>query len=257
MRGASGAGSQRCGEPRAGSRPGRGVRVTSCVVAHLVWDWNGTLLDDFTLVLAATNASVAALGGPPVTAVAHRREFRRPIADYYTLVLGRELTDNEFEQLDRVFHEAYREGLATCQLAPDALAAMAAWPGTQSLLSMFFHDELVVEVDRWGFAHRLLRIDGLRASVGGDRKVRYLEAHLEAIGLDGADCVLIGDSVDDADAAAVVGAGCVLYAGGFTDAERLAATGRPVARTLLAAVALAAGEWTRDDRFAHLRANLS
>jgi phosphoglycolate phosphatase-like HAD superfamily hydrolase len=208
-------------------------------VAHLVWDWNGTLLDDFTLVLAATNASLATLGGPPVTAVAHRREFRRPIADYYTLVLGRPLTDNDFAQLDRAFHQAYREGLTACQLAPDALAAMASWPGTQSLLSMFFHDELLVEIDRWGLTQHLLRVDGLRASVGGDRKVRYLMEHLDALGVDGADCVLIGDSVDDADAAAVVGAGCVLYAGGFTDADRLAATGRPVARTLLAAVAMA------------------
>jgi phosphoglycolate phosphatase-like HAD superfamily hydrolase len=209
-------------------------------VTHLVWDWNGTLLDDFTLVLAATNTSVAALGGPTVTAVAHRRDFRRPIAEYYTHVLGRPLSDDEFVQLDRVFHEVYRQGLATCQLAPDAVTAMASWPGTQSLLSMFFHDELLVEVDRWGLAHRLIRVDGLRGSVGGDRKARYLMAHLEALGVNGSDCVLIGDSVDDGDAAVAAGAGCVLYAGGFTDADRLAATGLPVAHTLRAAVAMAA-----------------
>jgi phosphoglycolate phosphatase-like HAD superfamily hydrolase len=52
--------------------------------------------------------------------------------------------------------------------------------------------------------------------------------------------VLIGDSVDDAHAAAEVGAQVVLYAGGFTDAPRLRKTGQPVATTLTEAVALAA-----------------
>jgi phosphoglycolate phosphatase-like HAD superfamily hydrolase len=208
-------------------------------VAHLVWDWNGTLLDDFTLVLAATNASVATFGGPPVTADEHRRDFRRPVADYYAHVLGRALSDEEFGLLDRAFHEAYRQGLATCRLAGDAVEAMSRWPGTQSLLSMFFHDELLVEIDRWGLAHRLTRVDGLRGAVGGHRKAQYLLEHLDALGVAGADCVLIGDSVDDADAARAAGARCVLYAGGFTDTDRLIATGLPVAHSLVEAVQIA------------------
>jgi phosphoglycolate phosphatase-like HAD superfamily hydrolase len=48
-------------------------------VTHLVWDWNGTLLDDLALVVAATNASLATAGGRPITAEEHRRDFRRPI----------------------------------------------------------------------------------------------------------------------------------------------------------------------------------
>ena len=63
-------------------------------------------------------------------------------------------------------------------------------------------------------------------------------AHLAELGLTGPDCVLIGDSVDDAHAADAVGAGCVLYSGGFTDCERLRATGKLVARSLSAAVEL-------------------
>jgi phosphoglycolate phosphatase-like HAD superfamily hydrolase len=54
--------------------------------------------------------------------------------------------------------------------------------------------------------------------------------------------VLIGDSLDDADAAESVGARCVLYTGGFTDPDRLRASGRPVADALTEAVALAAGQ---------------
>ena len=203
---------------------------------HLVWDWNGTLLDDFDLVVTATNASLAFVGGPIVTADEHRRDFRRPVWAYYAHVLGRPLAEHEFGELDRVFHEAYRVGLPVCRLAVDALDAMRAWTGTQSLLSMWFHHELVPIVRHHRLDGHLTRVDGLRDAVGGGLKASHLREHLDALGLRGEDCVLIGDSVDDAEAAASVGARVVLYAGGFTDEKRLRATGAPVAATLVEAV---------------------
>lgn len=206
---------------------------------HLVWDWNGTLLDDLGLVVEATNACLATVAGPTITAEEHRRDFRRPIQEYYIQVLGRDVPYEEFVALDDAFHDAYRAGMAHVRLAPDALDAMARWAGTQSLLSMFFHDELLVEVSRHGLSSRLSRVDGLRGTVGGHRKATYLAAHLSALEVPAGDAVLIGDSVDDGDAATSVGAACVLYTGGFTDAALLKATGLPVASTLLEAVELA------------------
>jgi phosphoglycolate phosphatase-like HAD superfamily hydrolase len=209
-------------------------------VAHLVWDWNGTLLDDLSLVVAATNASLSSIGGPAITADEHRRDFRRPIADYYGHVLGRSVTQDEFVTLDRAYHAAYRTGLLDTALTTDAGKAMRAWPGTQSLLSMWFHEELVPEVTRRGLYGLFERIDGLRPGViGGGHKVEHLVEHLAALGVAGSEAVLIGDSVDDAHAADVVGAACVLYGGGFTHPDRLAETGKPVAASLVSAVDLA------------------
>lgn len=207
---------------------------------HLVWDWNGTLLDDLPLVVSSTNAAFASVFAPALTADAHRRTFRRPVADFYAEVLGRALEEGEFGRLDKIFHDAYRLGLTTCGLAADAQAAIASWTGTQSLLSMWFHEELVPEVERRGLTALLARIDGLRGTVGGDLKAEHLARHLSELGVEGSSAVLIGDSVDDADAAASVGARCVLYTGGFTDPDRLRAVGVPVADSLVEAVRLAA-----------------
>lgn len=201
-----------------------------------MWDWNGTLLDDLDLVVTATNASLAAVGGPRITAEEHRRDFHRPVSAYYARVLGRPVDAAEFELLDRIFHETYLAGLAECRLTADAIDAIGSWAGTQSLLSMWFHDALVPTVHRYGLAAHLSRVDGLRATIGGGPKSPHLAAHLAALGLTGSDCVLIGDSVDDAEAATAVGARIVLYSGGFTDEPRLRATGLPVAATLTAAV---------------------
>ncbi|HEX6967933.1 MAG TPA: HAD hydrolase-like protein [Micromonosporaceae bacterium] len=206
---------------------------------HLVWDWNGTLLDDLDLVVTATNAAFASVNGPVVSAEEHRRRFRRPIIDYYSEVLGRAVDEDEFRRLDRVFHDAYRKGLTGCGLATDAMHAIRTWSGTQSLLSMWFHDELVPTVQTFGLADLFVRVDGLRTDVGGDRKAEYLVRHLDELGVVGESAVLIGDSVDDAHAAAAVGASCVLYAGGLTHPDVLRGSGYPVAESLTEAVAFA------------------
>ncbi|MGN9802147.1 HAD family hydrolase [Micromonospora sp. L32] len=206
---------------------------------HLVWDWNGTLLNDLSLVVQATNVAFASAGGPSVTVDEHRVRFRRPIVDYYAEMLGRAIDAEAFGALDRIFHDAYRAGLTSCALADDAPAAIAAWPGSQSLLSMWFHDELVPTVHTYGLTPHFARVDGLRATVGGGHKAEWLEKHLAELGLAGESVVLIGDSVDDAHAAESVGARCVLYTGGLSDPAALRATPHPVADTLTEAVTLA------------------
>jgi phosphoglycolate phosphatase-like HAD superfamily hydrolase len=210
---------------------------------HLVWDWNGTLLDDLSLVVAATNASLASVGGPSVTVEEHRRDFHRPVASYYAHVLGRPVGDDEFRALDAAFHLAYAELVADCALASGAVEALTGWGGTQSLLSMWFHHELVPCVERYGLTPYFVRVDGQLLApdgVGGGYKAPHLARHLAALGRAGDECVLIGDSVDDAEAASAVGARVVLYSGGFTHHDRLTATGFPVTTTLAEAVALAA-----------------
>jgi phosphoglycolate phosphatase-like HAD superfamily hydrolase len=206
---------------------------------HLVWDWNGTLLDDLTLVVSSTNSAFAAVGGRSVDTDEHRRVFRRPVADFYAEILGRAVDAEEFGRLDRIFHDAYRLGLTTTSLAADAMDAIRSWAGTQSLLSMWFHEELVPALDTYGLTGLFTRVDGLRTEVGGDLKAGHLARHLAELGVSGDEAVLIGDSLDDASAAASIGAACVLYSGGFTEPARLRASGTPVADSLVDAVALA------------------
>ncbi|WP_328462638.1 HAD hydrolase-like protein [Actinoplanes sp. NBC_00393] len=206
---------------------------------HLVWDWNGTLLDDLHLVVSSTNTAFASVGGRDVGSDEHRLAFRRPVAEFYAEMLGRAVDDEEFGRLDRIFHDAYRVGLTDIALAADAQAAIKAWPGSQSLLSMWFHSELVPAVESFGLTGMFTRIDGLRAELGGGFKAAHLAAHLDGLGVAGRDVVMIGDSLDDADAAESVGGKAVLYTGGFTHPTRLRESGRPVADTLVDAVKMA------------------
>jgi phosphoglycolate phosphatase-like HAD superfamily hydrolase len=215
--------------------------VSGVTERHLVWDWNGTLLDDLAIVVGATNATFARVGGPAVTAEQHRRQFRRPIADYYAEALGRPVTADEFALLNKVFHDAYQAALPGCGLALDARDALRTWEGTQSLLSMWYHHELVPTVDSYRLTGHFVRVEGLPHHDGGafDHKGPLLSAHLGALGVDPTSVVLVGDSVDDAVAARSAGAACVLYSGGFTAADKLRETGAPVVDSLIDAINLA------------------
>ncbi len=205
---------------------------------HLIWDWNGTLLNDTHLVVDATNHALAAFGGGPVTLDEHRRDFVRPVERYYSAVLGRELPPEDFEKIEIGYHGEYDRLLPSCPLTSGAVDALTSWTGPQSLLSMWFHERLVPTVDLYALTGYFVRIDGLRATVGGGSKAPHLAAHIEALGLRGSDCVLIGDAVDDAVAAASVGADCILYSGGLTDPAKLRTAGVPVVDSLADALAL-------------------
>jgi phosphoglycolate phosphatase-like HAD superfamily hydrolase len=212
-------------------------------VRHLVWDWNGTLVDDQSAVVAAVNDALASLRLRPIDSDAYRTHFTRPVQRFYEQVAGRPIEPGEWRALDEAYHDSYGarvEGLALAADARAALEAAAAAGLSQSLLSMWRHQDLVPLVERLGIARFFVRVDGLRVS-GGESKTEHLVEHLAALGVEAPAALLVGDALDDLAAARAVGAGCVLYDGGSHHRDALEATGAPVVATLTEAVALATG----------------
>ena len=210
-------------------------------VRHLVWDWNGTLFDDHEAVVAAVNDALAGLGVAAIDADTYRTHFTRPVERFYEQVAGRPITAAEWRALDDAYHDSYQAWVERLGLAADAPAALEAAEAagfSQSLLSMWRHQDLVALVERLGIGRFFTRVDGLRVP-GGAGKAEHLVAHLAALGLDAAGVMLVGDALDDLHAARAVGARCVLYDGGSHHRHVLEATGVPVVDTLTAAVAAA------------------
>ena len=213
---------------------------------HVVWDWNGTLVDDLPIVIESVNAALAAIGESPITEDDYREYYTRPVDQFYVRLLKRPISDVEWSTLDRLFHERYDSALNRVPLAIDAIDAIDAvdargW--SQSILSMWWEEDLTACVERRGLAERMTVIQGNRDDAGGE-KAAHLYRHVEEIGVAAASVVMIGDSLDDAAAAAVVGTACVLYDGGSHHRSHLEDVGVPVADTLMAAV-LVAGQLER------------
>lgn len=212
------------------------------MIRHVVWDWNGTLFDDFHVVVESVNAGIEPFGIGRITVDDYRTHYTRPVKLFYERLAGRPIGDAEWLDLDRRFHDAYREMLPTVGLskdALDALTAVAEVPADQSLLSMFPHHELLPLVDRLGVDRYFQRIDGLRGEPGA-AKASFLETHLRELMKheDPSTVLLIGDATDDAVAADHVGAAAVLVDNGSHHRKELEALGVPVASDLMEALRL-------------------
>ncbi|KQX17424.1 phosphatase [Streptomyces sp. Root431] len=212
---------------------------------HLVWDWNGTLLDDIGAVIGATNAAFAELGLEQITLERYRELYTVPVPKFYERLMGRLPTDAEWTVMDDAFHRHYwarAEGCGLTAGAAELLAARQDSGFTQSLLSLAPHAELIPLVRRHGIAERFVRMDG-RVDQSTDGKSGHMVRHLAALGAVGAVAadrvVVIGDAADDAVAAAHVGAKAVLYTGGSHSRASLERVGVPVVDSLAEAVAVA------------------
>ena len=217
----------------------------SAQVRHVVWDWNGTLLDDLHVVVAAASAACSSLGRDAVTESEYRASFTRPIELSYERLLGRPLNEGEWEHLSQTFHGSYHSMVAEARLASDALLALSAVKKaglSQSLLSMWTHDELTMLVDAFGLTPWFERVDG-QVSFGGGHKEDHLRRHLAALGLLGQDVFMIGDSLDDLHAAQAVGAPCVLVDSGLHWGESTATAGATLVGSLLEAVAVVGADF--------------
>ena len=217
--------------------------MTTTRASHIVWDWNGTLLDDNHAVVAAVNVVCAEFDREHIDIEQWRALYRRPLSKCYADLLARELSEQDWARIDVLYHEHYRELLDTCGMAdgvPHALDDWAEAGGSQSLLSMWFHDELVELVTARGLHDRFARMDGLRTKVGGGSKAVHLRNHLEAQQLDPSRVVLVGDVLDDAHAAEQAGTDCVLVTTGVMDRKKLEAAGYPVVDSIPEAMKLLA-----------------
>jgi phosphoglycolate phosphatase-like HAD superfamily hydrolase len=208
---------------------------------HVVWDWNGTLLDDFALTARIASVTLAELGVPGVTAQDVRSSFSRPFRTFYSRLLGRAVTEDEYAYIRRCYERDYDAEVFEMPLRTDAAHALdhLAPQATQSLLSMAPDAQLQALVDHHGLRHRFVRVDGSPTTNSDGNKASRLATHLAAMGIDGTQTVLIGDTVDDHEAAHACGAATVLVTCGSQSRTALEATGAPVAENLLQAAGTA------------------
>ena len=211
---------------------------------HVIWDWNGTLLDDVGAVLEATSVAFRQAGiRVEVTGESYRRSFTRPIRVFYERLLGRPIGHDEWVRLDHAFHLEYARLDDRCTLAAGAREVLdeireLGW--SQSVCSMLPEEYLLPAVERQGIAGHFVRIDGLCGAERGGAKLENLIAHLDHIGVSPARTVMVGDTVDDAVAARGAGIACILLdsRAGLHDSETIRGAGVPVAAGVPEALAL-------------------
>lgn len=191
---------------------------------HVIWDWNGTLLDDTELCIDVMNGLLSRRGLKQLDRARYHTLFGFPVRDYYAR-LGFEEKLDPFERLSVDFITAYDCRRWECRLHPAVeavLAAVTAAGITQSVLSAYRQETLREIVAHFGLMHHFVRLTGLD-NIYAHSKVELGRAWVEELALPRDTIVLVGDTLHDFEVAGALGIHCVLVAGGHHSAERLRA----------------------------------
>lgn len=191
---------------------------------HLIWDWNGTLLDDLELCIAAMNGMLAPRGLPALDRSRYLALFDFPVRTYYGR-LGFEEALHPFETLSVEFITAYDAKRWDCALQPgvrEILTAVTAAGLTQSVLSAYRQDTLREIIRHFGLEPHFVRITGLN-DIYAHSKLEAGRAWVEELALPRDSLLLVGDTLHDLDVAEALGIDCVLVAHGHHPLERLRA----------------------------------
>ena len=193
---------------------------------HVVWDWNGTLLDDTGACVEALNAILRRQRRSPVTVADYRRTFRFPVREYYR-GLGLPCEGEPWNALARLFHEHYARSSRRAPLRAgirETLDALRARAMPMSVLSACETSILERMIGERGIRDRFEHVCGLD-NLDAHSKLETGRDLLGKLALPPAAVLLVGDTLHDREVAAELGCDCLLLANGHQSAERLRTAG--------------------------------
>jgi len=195
----------------------------------ILWDWNGTLLNDVHVTVGAFNAVAQEYGCNTLTLDQYRELYRHPIRDLYQDA-GFDLERHSYAEIARRWSEIFKSFPGTAELHEDALPVLEALKGSgsrQSILSALPQPLLEEAVARRDIMHLFESIHGAPDDLGHGKVAVGVEV-ARSLGVAGPEITVIGDSCHDAEVAQELGASCALVSVGSESVVRLQATGFPV-----------------------------
>ncbi len=200
---------------------------------HIIWDWNGTLLDDAWLCVEILNTMLDARGMRKTNLLQYQNDFDFPVFEYY-VKLGFDFKKEKFDDIAREYIGAYQAQFHKCSLRRgivDFIEQIRSRGLSQSVLSASQHSSLLTAVEKYNLTHLFENICGLDDYYAhgkidlGRRLLADLKVNVREI-------LLIGDTTHDYNVACELGADCLLLPAGHQSRKRLSACGAKVCDSL-------------------------
>lgn len=196
----------------------------------VVWDWNGTLLNDVELNCAIMNRMLLERGKKPLPDLeTYRRIFGFPIKGYYERA-GFDFSREPYESVADEYLSLYQPASMECRLFEGAREVMDSLDRKgvrQVVLSASQEDCLVEQLRNLHVKEKFDEVLALDHCLAYS-KAALAEEWMTKNRLSGENLLLIGDTLHDYEVAARLNAPCLLVAAGHQDKERLLSCGSPV-----------------------------
>ncbi|HLD98965.1 MAG TPA: HAD hydrolase-like protein [Bdellovibrionota bacterium] len=200
--------------------------------SHLIWDWNGTLLDDVSLCVEVISTVLHEYRLPTITLEQYRAIFGFPVIDYYRK-LGFDFSRYSFEEVGDKFIARYHERATTVGLFDGArlmLEILSRRQVHQSILSAAAQTHLDEITRRHQIDAYFQHIFGIDNHYAASKLERGREL-IRTSGIDPSKTLFIGDTDHDLEVGHALGTDVLLVADGHQDYTRLAAMHGNVLRT--------------------------
>ena len=182
---------------------------------YVIFDFNGTVLNDIEVCLKAENHTIEhfKLDREPLTMDEYLHIFTFPVKHYYELV-GFDWNRNPYEEVGRYWFDWYRALRNEYKLYDGVLELLQSnkEKGIHNiLLSASSLVELKKQLDELGIAEyfdEVLGIDNIYAGSKEDIATEWIKDK------DKNECIMLGDTLHDLEVAKAMGIECILIARG-------------------------------------------
>ena len=199
----------------------------------VIWDWNGTLLNDVVVVVETINQLLSDRNLPQLTVGKYLDVFTFPVRDYYSKI-GFDFQNEPFEIPALQFITIYNEVVTLCGLYDEVVPVLTGFQNRgirQFILSAMEQDQLVKTVCYNGISHFFDDLCGLDNHYAHS-KVDNGKLLIRNNNLNPDRTLLVGDTIHDFEVARSIGCSCILIANGHQSKARLLSTGARVVDNL-------------------------
>ena len=195
---------------------------------HVLWDFNGTILDDIDICIESVNTLLLRRNLPAVESGEHYRSvFRFPIIKYYEK-LGFDFSAEPFSELAEEWVNEYMARVERAKPMDGSVKMLEKIHQSrlgQVLVSATERDMLVKQIDMLGIAHLFDSVHGLDNIHAVNKTLiarAWREKNMQA------KVLFVGDTDHDFETASAIGADCVLFCRGHQSKSALEKLGCPL-----------------------------
>lgn len=188
---------------------------------HIIWDWNGTLLNDLSASLNSVNDMLDSRNMPKIDADFYKECIGVPIRKFYDRVFNMEKED--YSVIIKQYNEGYLRHLPDCGLtdgAREAIEYFCSCGMNQAVVSSSNNNQLCANIAKY-------KLDGCFDAVLGSAdfyagsKIDRAKDYIAKTNGESGRILVVGDLEHDADMAKELGADCVLLTSGHEHISRL------------------------------------
>lgn len=195
----------------------------------IIWDYNGTLLDDLSIGLRSINQLLTKRNLPQLNEEAYREVFTFPVKNYYESI-GFDFEKENWDVVAKEFIALYTSLLPESKIFPEAIHLLSHFSSLgkkQFILSAMEQSMLTESVQSGNINNFFSEVSGI-GDIYASSKIENGKKMIGNHQLAPEEVCLLGDTVHDYEVSKELGCKCILIAAGHQSINKLKKTGCPV-----------------------------